>query len=85
MNEKWFNMQARQLADLLMQALHVACSINRDYYLWGCIEKTIKGLNIPDQKCIRCGATMDYWNWALRQGMCDACIKEMEAEDREEA
>jgi len=82
--DKWYNEQARELADLLMKALHVASNINRADYLWDCIKKTIDELDLPKQKCYRCGAEMSYWDWALRQGMCDAYIRELEAEDEEE-
>jgi len=82
--KEWYNKQAEELASLLMRALDIACRINRADYLWEGIKKTIDDLGLPNQKCCRCGAEMSYWDWALRQGMCDACIRELEAEDEEE-
>jgi len=74
--ELWYQRQALKLAELLMEALHVAININHTD-LWDVIEGKIRDLNLPKQKCRRCGAKMDYWDWAIRQGYCDKCIGEI--------
>ena len=75
--EEWYREQALELAGHLIRALHVAVNINEADSLWDTIEAKIKSLNLPKQKCCRCGAEMEYWDWALRQGYCDKCIDEL--------
>ena len=75
--EEWYRKQARELANLLMRALLVATNINEADDLWKPIKTKIESLNLPNQKCKRCGTEMTYWDWALRQGYCDDCIEEL--------
>jgi len=79
----WYRKETLRLAELLMDALHAACNINEADSLWKPIKEKIEALNLPKQKCIRCGIEMSWWDWAIRSHHCDTCIAELEEERRE--
>jgi len=81
--KEWYQKRAFKLAKLLMKALHVAFDINEADSLWRVIHEKIESLNLPDQKCKRCGVKMKYWEWAINQGYCRDCISELEEEMKE--
>jgi len=81
---KWYYKQAFKLAGLLMEALHVAMNINEADSLWNVIHEKIEDLDLPYQKCKKCGVKMKYWDWAIRQGFCDDCIREIEEKMKDE-
>jgi len=82
--DRWYEKQALELARLLMEALHVANNINEADSLWEVIKEKIESLDLPNQKCKKCGKEMKHWDWAIRQGYCDSCIKELEEKMRHE-
>jgi len=65
--ERWYHERCRELADLLMEALFVAMDINQAHDIWDYIERKVKELKLPKQKCKRCGAELEYWDYKMRQ------------------
>jgi len=79
--EEWYREQAERLAELLMEALDVACNINEADSLWDPIKQKIQELDLPPRPCKRCGKMLSYWDWAINKGYCVDCINELMKEE----
>ena len=75
--DRWYHSQILKLADTLIKALHLAQNIDEANGLFEPIKEKINSLGLPNQKCSRCGELIPYWDWAINQGYCEKCIKEL--------
>ena len=75
--DQWYQERKRELADLLIDALLIACDINEYDDIWGCIERKVKSLGLPKQKCKRCGAELEYWDYKMGAGYCQKCVRDL--------
>ena len=72
--------ETRKLGELLMQAFLLSMDTADIYKIGDTIEKWIKEMDLPTQNCSECGTTMSFFNYRLKQGMCDNCAERISKE-----
>ena len=81
---KWYNAACEKLGCLLINAFIVSMDTGDIYKMGTIIENWIKEMNLPIQKCSGCGVEMSFFDYHLRQGICDSCATKIEKETYEE-
>ena len=81
---KWYNAACKKLGCLLMDAFIVSMDTGDIYKMGTVIENWIKELDLPIQKCSNCGTEMSFFDYHLKQGICDCCAMKIESEMNEE-
>jgi hypothetical protein len=80
---KWYEKRREELGKILIQALCISMDTSDIYKMGDTIEKWIKDLNLPDEKCSMCGKVMIFFDYHLKQGICDECAIKIEKEMEE--
>ena len=75
--DEYYKDRALEMADHLVEALLIACDINEYVDIWDCIERKVKSLDLPKQRCKRCGAELEYWDYKMGSGYCEKCLREL--------
>jgi len=73
----------KRIGLLLMEAFNLSFETGDIYEIGTLIEEAIRKLKLPFEKCECCGRPMSFFDYHLKQGICDECAKKIseEAED----
>ena len=81
---KFLEKRKLDLGNYLMEAFLAALDTGDIYSIGDNLERMIKQIDLPYQKCSRCQNKMSYFEFHLKQGLCDKCADELECEELEE-
>ena len=81
---KWYDKRKQELGIALIQALCISIDTGDVYKIGDTIERWIKELNLPDTKCSMCQTLMSFFDYHMKQGICDKCAEKIEKETYEE-
>jgi len=70
----------KQIALLLMKAFNLSFETGDIYDIGTLIETAINRLKLPPEKCECCGRPMNFFDYHLKQGICDECAKKISEE-----
>jgi len=76
---KEFEDKRKQIGLLLMEAFNLSFETGDIYNIGILIEAAINRLKLSE-KCECCGREMDFFNYHLKQGICDECAKKLSEE-----
>jgi len=81
---KFLEKRKLDLGNYLMEAFLAALDTGDIYSIGDNLERMIKQIDLPYQKCSRCQNKMSYFEYHLKQGLCDKCVDELEKEFEED-
>ena len=76
--------QKLKLGKLLMDAFLLSMDTGDIYSMGEILEQWIKDLDLPYYQCSECQLPMSFFNFHLKQSICDGCAVKLQKEYEEE-
>ena len=71
----------KRIGFLLFQAFDLSLETGDVYDIGTLIEEAIRKLELPPERCECCGREMSFFEYHLKQGICNYCAEEMSKND----